>query len=225
MKRLVYLAARLYPRTWRDRYGAELEALIEDDPRASLFDVLKGAVAMTITHMSPRPLIAGFALLGLLVAVIAWAAIPNVYRSTGTAAVPKSLSDDAINAAASKALSDSGMRGLISRAGIVNLEIEQVRQRILISKTAAGRFDPDSKLFTVAFDSPDPNKAQAVASDVLSRLTENLPKPLLIVDAPARPQRPLSPYLTPMVAAGVLGGALCGLLFARIPRLPRQQER
>lgn len=42
MKRLV----RLYPRAWRDRYGAELEALLEVEPASagSIADVIMGAV-------------------------------------------------------------------------------------------------------------------------------------------------------------------------------------
>jgi len=30
MRRWIALAARLYPRSWRDRYGEEFDALLED---------------------------------------------------------------------------------------------------------------------------------------------------------------------------------------------------
>ena len=39
MKQLIRFAAKLYPRSWRERYGAEFEALLDDtgaDPRIAL---------------------------------------------------------------------------------------------------------------------------------------------------------------------------------------------
>ena len=50
MKRLIRLASRLYPSSWRRRYAREFEALLDDvkpGPR-QLFDVLKGAIAMRV---------------------------------------------------------------------------------------------------------------------------------------------------------------------------------
>jgi hypothetical protein len=50
MKHLVRLAAKMYPKPWRERYGEEFEALIEDagvNVRI-LFDVLAGAALMQV---------------------------------------------------------------------------------------------------------------------------------------------------------------------------------
>ena len=50
MKRLIRLAAKLYPGPWRDRYGEEFEALLDDsgtDGRIAL-DVLAGALVMQV---------------------------------------------------------------------------------------------------------------------------------------------------------------------------------
>jgi hypothetical protein len=52
MKRAIRAAAWIYPKRWRERYGDEFEALIEDahgDWRA-LVDVLKGAVKMQFSR-------------------------------------------------------------------------------------------------------------------------------------------------------------------------------
>jgi len=40
------MLTRLYPRAWRRRYGAEFEALLEDEPRALLtaFNVMRAAI-------------------------------------------------------------------------------------------------------------------------------------------------------------------------------------
>jgi len=72
MKRLVRLVARLYPRSWRERYGAEFEALLDDafmdklmaDGR-SVIDVFAGAVIMQVQRwksFGPVVLIATVAL-------------------------------------------------------------------------------------------------------------------------------------------------------------------
>ncbi len=48
MRKLIHLAARLYPRQWRARYGPEFDALLEDvNPRfGDLLNIVKGAMFM-----------------------------------------------------------------------------------------------------------------------------------------------------------------------------------
>lgn len=48
--------ARLYPQSWRDRYGDEFEAMLEEQPTtvASVADVLLGAVDAHLTKDSPE---------------------------------------------------------------------------------------------------------------------------------------------------------------------------
>lgn len=50
MKRLIRLAARMYPKPWRDRYGDELEALLDDIGGGGrvAFNVLAGAILMQV---------------------------------------------------------------------------------------------------------------------------------------------------------------------------------
>jgi hypothetical protein len=50
MKPLIRFAAKLYPRSWRERYGAEFEALLDDtgaDPRVAL-NVFTEAIGMQV---------------------------------------------------------------------------------------------------------------------------------------------------------------------------------
>ena len=62
MNRLIHFIARLYPRWWRERYGAEFEALLAEDAatlRAAV-DVFAGAMLMRIrTFAEGEPLPAG----------------------------------------------------------------------------------------------------------------------------------------------------------------------
>ena len=65
------LLVRLYPRPWRARYGAELEALLEQTPAtpSAVLDLLRGAAAARLTcprRFSPGRFVK-FALIGLLV--------------------------------------------------------------------------------------------------------------------------------------------------------------
>lgn len=82
MKSLVRSVARLYPRRWRDRYGTEFDAVLQDgDPDLwDLFDVLKGALAMRLSDVGL--ITAGFAILGALVAGFVSLKIPEKYAST-----------------------------------------------------------------------------------------------------------------------------------------------
>jgi hypothetical protein len=64
MNRLIRLAARMYPRAWRERYGEEFEALLDDagaDGRAAS-NVLVGAVLM---HFQRRKKMGAAALLAI----------------------------------------------------------------------------------------------------------------------------------------------------------------
>jgi hypothetical protein len=63
--------ARLYPRPWRERYGAELEALLEQTPATAgaVLDLLRGAAVARLAcrrRFSPGRLV-GFAVIGVLV--------------------------------------------------------------------------------------------------------------------------------------------------------------
>jgi len=84
MKRLVRWAGRLYPSEWRERYGAEFEALLEDANSGSgdLWDVLKGALLMRITRINFVSITAAFALAGVLCAGVWTLVSPARFVST-----------------------------------------------------------------------------------------------------------------------------------------------
>ena len=82
MKRLLRVAARLYPRAWRDRYGEEFDALIDDmRPRwRDVVNTLVGALIMQISRLALVPVAA--AALGAIVGVAITLAMPPVYASS-----------------------------------------------------------------------------------------------------------------------------------------------
>ncbi len=84
MKPLIRLAAKLYPRSWRERYGAEFEALLDDtgaDPRIAL-NVFKEALSMQVQRWKT----AGSAgLLGVAALwITSWSVGQNPYITPGT---------------------------------------------------------------------------------------------------------------------------------------------
>lgn len=84
MKRLLGLAARLYPSWWRRRYATEFEALLEDMKPGwrEFFDVVKGAITMQITTLATIPVVCTLA--GGLAGGILAMRTPDVFASSAT---------------------------------------------------------------------------------------------------------------------------------------------
>ena len=84
MKRLIRLAAKLYPKPWRERYGAEFDALLDDAGAGGRIavDVLRGAVSMQAQHWEKTAV--GAALAMAIVATASWWAAQRPYITPGT---------------------------------------------------------------------------------------------------------------------------------------------
>jgi hypothetical protein len=84
MKQLIRFIAKMYPAPWRDRYGEEFEALLDDSGVSSriALDVLSGAVVMQVRRWYK----VGTAVLLVSVALCAatWRAAQRPYMSPGT---------------------------------------------------------------------------------------------------------------------------------------------
>lgn len=123
MSWIARLAMRLYPRQWRQRYGAELQALVEDSGTTwqSAVDVTKGALIMRLTAFD-RPVFAVSvcALLGAAAGAVAVAAMPVRHASAFTIAVESSAptEEGRIRALISKAFSDANLQGVIEQFGL-----------------------------------------------------------------------------------------------------------
>src|SRR5258708_1637553 len=87
MRSLIRFAAWLYPPPWRQRYGAEFGALLEDvRPRwPDLLNVLKEALSMQIKEFGV--IAAGLAAAGTIIAgLVSWG-IPDKYVSSAMVSV------------------------------------------------------------------------------------------------------------------------------------------
>lgn len=86
MNRFARYLIRLYPASWRSRYGDEFEALIEDSSPdiRSAFDLMKGAINMHLKVRSFLKLAPLLSIAGFLVGLVASVLVTPLYVSTAT---------------------------------------------------------------------------------------------------------------------------------------------
>jgi hypothetical protein len=185
MKRWIQLAVRLYPRRWRERYGAEFEALLADVKPGwrELFDVTKGALVMRLRYDSTYfKFAAAMALAGAILATCVSLAVPNRYVSTAVMRIkpaPDSDVTDWISQVQQSVLSRGSLVEMIQRPSLDLYRLE--RQRIPMEdvvelmrrdiRIRALEARPD--LLTISFQYQDKEKAQAATRELVRRMTES----------------------------------------------------
>jgi hypothetical protein len=185
MKWWIELAVRLYPTAWRERYGPEFGALLEDvEPGwRELLDVLGGAVTMRMTFAGLYwKLGVAFAALGAVLSVVGPLAPRTPYSSTALLRVsangPDALDLGPIVAVEQEVLSRASLSGLIQKPGL-NLYpsdrqrepledvINSMRTRDL--KVDIVSRDSRSAVLSISYRYPEQAKAQAVVRNVVAR--------------------------------------------------------
>ncbi|HWZ30074.1 MAG TPA: hypothetical protein VNX18_01995 [Bryobacteraceae bacterium] len=225
MKSVLKFFARLYPRSWRQRYGVEFEALLEDlrpAPRDT-FDIVFGALKMRIVTWAFAKLAITMITLGTLVTLtFAFVFGPTHYVSSAVIVVSATNPLHAFYRAAQTTLSRSTLTASINRFGLypsqrARLPLEDV---IGIMRTnIVTRPFSDGRGFEIAFDYPDRFLAQKVCAELAGHMIEtNLSGDggalMQLLDPATLPQRPLYPK-RPLIATE---GALAGLILALLLR-------
>jgi LPS O-antigen subunit length determinant protein (WzzB/FepE family) len=212
MRQLIHWTARLYPAAWRERYGGELDAMIEDiQPRwEDLFNVLLGALRMQMTTRNSLKILGAVALAGALAAGVFAFRIPDRYIST---AVMRMIP-------AGQTVSDH--QRALDRLQQMTHQIVSDRDpafrkalRIQLLQTQAGAVPA----FSISCEYPDKLKAQAVVREVVERFFRLNQRPsaeeqLEVLDPASLPERPLYPNRPVAVGVGLFGGAALGWLAA-----------
>ena len=187
MKRWLRLAALLYPRAWRERYGEELGALVEDaDPRWSdLFDILRGASVMQIrTLWSFWKIAVAVAIAGLIVGY-GWSwVMPKQYQSAVLLRFQEEsdtlFAVDEVTRKWQDATTRRSLSQMIQRPQLdlyhdlrrrMPMEdvIEHMRHELSIDVTQTG----SARQFRIAFIYPDAGKAKAVVDELTSKMGPN----------------------------------------------------
>ncbi len=193
MRHWLCAAARMYPRVWRERYGAELEALLDEmEPAGSdLFDVLRGAVIMQVRTISSYVRLAGaIALAGVAVTAVAGLVLPGHYVSSSVIHVAAASDDrrvdpqlpDRVNMDWQEVVSRPSLSEMIRRPSFdlyksernrkpLEDVIEEMKRNVRIERIdqppAQGGM---AQAFRVSFSYPDKVKAKDVADALTERL-------------------------------------------------------
>jgi capsular polysaccharide biosynthesis protein len=243
MKFLIRFFAKFYPSSWRQRYGAEFDAMIGDvdaDWRTA-FDILKGGLDMQLRTWRYGKVIAITAAAG---ALIAWGisfAIPKSYSSAAVLAVkpagaeatkaPAALNQEAANAVlglAMQVMSRTSLIGIIRNEGLYQRErgtkpledvVQQMKGSITIAPVAAGKFE-------VQFTYGDAAKAQVVAKDLAMGFVDaaNSVQSVGMLELSSSPARETGPRPSRVTVVGLLLGLAMGILMSWFSRRRASQK-
>lgn len=220
-RRLIQWATRLYPAAWRERYGAEFTATVEDMPAPSLsavWDVCKGALVMRLAQGVQIRRTA--ALCGILGLAIAWGVslqIKDRFLSEATVQAvqldPKTLAQslDAL-------LNRQFLMSLVEKHKLYTAErccvpmedlLEDMKKNFAVAIRNQNGQSP--QILTVSFKYPDAAVAQKVTSDLTTALLAERAAGQLTLLHGASDGVAFYPNRRSLAFAGLLGGTIVGL--------------
>jgi hypothetical protein len=229
VKRLLHFLARVYPRSWRERYGTEFAALLDDArPRwFDIFDLLKGGLAMRVMRSRISVIAPVFALAGGIAALGVSYATPSwVSRSVIDVAVPHGVRiSDSLGSLARYVLTDDSLAELASKYDLypnVSTPVQRMRKSIMIRPARQNEVE-------ISFVHPDRTMAGVVTNEITRRFIEGnvkireeeakegradpttrfVPMRLRLVDPAAT--APLRRNMLPATSAGLVGGLILGI--------------
>lgn len=246
MKRSVRLLVRLYPSSWRKRYGAEFEALLEDaTPSAyDAFDIVLGALKMRMANgVFIKIMLAGLAV-GIAVATLVFVAAPKHYRSEAFFTVTPSnqFTANVLEALQKKPFfNKASLTSLIQERNLYSSERNQLPMDAVINEMKRNIHvysvptvppgKPAEVKFVVQFEYSDPKVAQQVNEGLVSQFMRGIvdsalidPHPgtaFQILDPPTLPLNPIEPNFARSSAIGLLSGLVTGLALAILAKLHR----
>jgi hypothetical protein len=241
MKTLLRCLGRLYPSWWRRRYGAELEALLED-ARPGLsggVDILKGAFVMQISSLTAARLIVLCALTGALLAFAFSLTLPQQWRSDATFQISGNSPDMAatVNKLANTVLSPASLTRIIRDGGLygslpdklpMDDVIEKMKRDIHIQRAGAlADASASTSAFTIHFIYEDRVLAQKALSQLVATFVDaNMSEGQLlrIVETASLPGNPVRKPAAAISGIGSLSGLIVGVLIAAAMALFRRRR-
>jgi hypothetical protein len=240
--------ARLYPAAWRERYAAEFDALIDDmRPQwHDLFNVLLGALRMQMGTRNYLKIAAFAGLAGALVAGVCALTIEDRYMSTavvrftfaGLADGNRQGTLDRLARMKREVLSRNSLAEMMAQPALdlyaedrkrMALEdvVENMRRGLRINLLEGGNWRATT--FETSCMYPDKFKARAVVREVVAKFVEQINETeryqapsgtvtLQLLDRANLPKRPIYPNRLLMIAVGLAGGVVLGLLAAMVRR-------
>jgi uncharacterized protein involved in exopolysaccharide biosynthesis len=184
---------RLYPANWRERYGEEFEALLEDSSPgwSAVIDLLKGAVKMQFNVRSFPKLAGGLALCGLLAGLaISFLVTPRYVSQAAlrvTTGPGRSLpfnpaerlmqmqQEILSRTSLSRIIQDPRLDLYRNQRARMPLEdvIEQMRTRDIQIRIESPGTHLESLAFNISFAYKDPVKAQQTVQALITRFVDS----------------------------------------------------
>jgi hypothetical protein len=199
MRTLMRAAAQLYPRRWREQYGREFDALLEDvDPGwREVLNIASGAVIM---HLKRASVVAAVcAVVGAVVSGGASLRMPDTYASSATLRLPPT--EDVFLQRAQQALSAESI---------------DVKRRAAVTIEAPVDARTRSTMLTVRFADRDPEEVRYATERILgSVLRANGIPSNSIWTVRTGPNRPM------VTGAGGMVGLILGALLVQFRRNPK----
>lgn len=226
MKRVLRTLIRLYPAWWRQRYGKELEALLEDSGSRSrdAWDLLRGAMAMQMRTWSFGRIVIVCGLAGLLLTGVVAFSIPYKYHSTAILQSEGDRGSEDWRTLAQAAFTPQALSGIATHARLfpgVPAEdtVDRMRRGIRIEEV-------DGSAVRVSFAYEDPGQAQQVNRELVGRLiaanldTSGNPNKLVLKVAapPDQPRRKSGRKRYGLAGLGLPAGLGFGVVLALILR-------
>jgi hypothetical protein len=239
LKQLSRLLARLYPARWRERYGDEFEVVIEDaraDLRSAI-DVLTGAAKMQMKSWAFWKITLACVAIGVVMMGTIAFAIPSRWTSHATLAVtadPKGM--DTLSRTERLVLSANALYRLILNRNLYAGErarepmdevLENMRKHIQL--VPAEHLSPATYGLEIKFEYPDRMLAQRVVGDLAYDFTHVVAGPdvadhsIELLQTAILPTEPIYPRRGAMLAGGLGGGLLGGMMLATFVRARRRR--
>lgn len=181
MKKLAQFVSRLYPGAWRERYGAEFNALLDDLTLSwrDVFDIFVGGLIMRITRSEAALITVVAGVCGALLGGIAGWRVPPRFESSGVIRIQMWSPSPALAAGAAERLANTAFRPdklkpLIEEFNLYpELRSERPLADVLRQMRQDIHVEPRSgTTFQVTFAYPDREKAHQVTLRLMEHLDE-----------------------------------------------------
>ena len=211
---LLLWAARLYPLAWRERYGEEFAAMIEDLPEGrarwtTVGDVVRGALFMRVRRgVMGMALMGGLA--GLAMAAGVSLAMPDRYVTGALVRVERSVGDVALTAMVKRSLEPEKLEKLAAKYRLYGGEEAAIRIQQDVRVSYVKPRADGSRAIRIDFEHGAPEVARQVASELTAALLQ-AETGLTLLDSPLLPTTPAFPNRLNILIFGCAVGLVFGL--------------
>jgi len=235
---LLHLAVRLYPGAWRERYGVEFHALLDQTTPGwrDVLDVFQGGLQMHLRGVHPVLTAAAVGIVGACAAAAVAVSAADRFVSVGTMNVRRARPateqtavqiEDVMPRFAQDAFDQDTLTGIIERYDLYRGERARSSTGDLVHRMRGdiGIELVSPSVFQVSFTLSEGRTARQVTQELMSRLARSNGEVsgsiMQLVDPPDDPQVSISPQRVALSSVGGFGGGamiggLIGILRRRV---------